>query len=343
MAKQRYGCAVWGCGWVASGHINAYLKHPRCDVVALGSRRAESVEAKQAEFGIETARYTDFDVLLEDDRVDVISLCTPNYLHPSETIRAAKAGKHVFIEKPVATHLDDLRDMCEAVDAADVQTLVGFVLRFNPMAKLQRKLVADGELGKVFLLNVDYWYGRERPGWMAEKEPTGGAFILAGCHSVDLARFIMGCDIVEVRGADAVVGDYYEYPAVETAQVRFENGALGVFSCSLEGCSPYTANVHVLGENGTIVNDRFFLRRFEGQADYFTLDVGVKKSGDIYTHPFPAMVEHFVECIDEGRPSPHGLHDAVNAHACCFAIRQSAEGGGGRVVIDGLDLDLDAG
>jgi len=155
---------------------------------------------------------------------------------------------------------------------------------------------------------------------------------------VDVARFIAGSDIVEVRGAEALVGDYYEYPPVETAQVRFANGALGVFSCALEGCSPYTANVHVLGERGTIVNDRFFLKRFQGQADYFTLDTGVKKSGDIYTHPFPAMVGHFVECIREGKESPHNLADAVNAHLCCIAIRKSAEAGGQLLRIEGRAL-----
>ena len=340
MPKDQYGCAVWGCGWVASGHIHAYLQHPNCEVVALGSRRQESVRTKQAEFGIETAAYTDFDALIGDDRIDIISICTPNYMHASETIRAARAGKHIFIEKPVATHVDDLQDMCEAVDKAGVRTMVGFVLRFNPLVKLQRKLVAEGELGRVFLLNVDYWYGRERPGWMAEREPTGGAFILAGCHSVDVARFIMGSDFAEVRGAEAQVGDYYQYPPVETAQVKFTNGALGVFSCTLEGCSPYTANVHILGENGTIVNDKFFLRRFEGQADYFALDTGVKKSGDIYTHPFPAMVEHFIECIQEERESPHNLADAVNAHLCCFAIRDSAEAGGRLAKIEGRDVDI---
>ncbi len=338
MPKTKYGCAVWGCGWVSSGHINAYLQHPDCEVVAIGSRREESVKAKQAEFGIETAVYSDFDALLQDDRVDIVSICTPNYLHASETIRAAKAGKHIFIEKPIATTPEDIGAMCAAVDEAGVRTLVGFVLRFNPLVKLQRKLVAEGELGKVFLLNVDYWYGRERPGWMAHKQETGGAFILAGCHSVDVARFIAGSDIIEVRGADAMVGDYYEYPPVETAQVKFANGALGVFSCALEGCSPYTANVHVLGERGTIVNDKFFLKRFEGQADYFTLDTGAKKSGDIYTHPFPAMVEHFVECIREGKESPHNLADAVNAHLCCIAIRKSAEAGGQLLRIEGRAL-----
>ncbi len=185
---------------------------------------------------------------------------------------------------------------------------------------------------------VDYWFGRERPGWMAEEAATGGVFILAGCHAVDTARFILGDDIAEVRGDATMVGNHYRYPPVETAQVRFANGALGVFSCSLEGCSPYTANTHILGENGTIVNDRFFPRRLQGQADYFSLDTGVKKTGDVYGHPFPAMVEHFVDCIRTGRESPHNLADAVNARLCCIAIRRSAAAGGTRVRIEGNDL-----
>jgi len=338
MTPRRYGCAVWGCGWVASGHINAYLQHPQCDVIALGSRRQESIAAKQQEFGIETAVYTDFDELLDDDRVDIVSICTPNHQHADETVRAARAGKHIFLEKPIAISVEDIRRMCDVVVETGVKTLVGFVLRFNPLVKLQRRLVADGELGRVFLLNVDYWFGRERLGWMKAKECSGGAFILGGCHSVDTARFIMGEDIVAVRGDAVQVGSHYGYPPVETAQVTFANGAKGVFSCSLEGCSPYTANVHILGENGTVINDQFFLRKFEGQADYFTLDTGVRKTGDVYGHPFPAMVDHFIECIGSDTESPHSLFDAVNAHLCCLAIRQSAEAGGQRVVIEGESL-----
>jgi predicted dehydrogenase len=113
---------------------------------------------------------------------------------------------------------------------------------------------------------------------------------------------------------------------------------LGVYSCSLEGCSPYTANLAVLGERGTILNDRFFLKRFQGQADYFTLDTGGRKTGDVYGHPFAAMVDHFVACIREGRESPHNLADAVNAHLACLGIRLSAERGGELVRIDSHGL-----
>lgn len=340
MINGKYGCAVWGCGWVASGHINAYLKNPDCELVAIGSRRIESVRAKQNEFNIQCRAVTAFQDILDDDSIDIISLCTPNCQHAQETILAAKAGKHIFIEKPIAIREEDIPLMLQAVEDARVKTLVAFILRFNPLVQLQRRLVREGELGRVFMANVDYWFGRERKGWMKHAEQTGGAFILAGCHSVDMARHIIGADIVRVTGQSAMVGDYYEYPPLETAQVVFSNGALGVFTCSLVGTNPYTANLSILGENGTIVNDRFYLKRFTGQKDFFTLDTGVKKSGDVYDHPFPAMVAHFVNCIREGRESENNLRSAVNASLACLAIRKSAQANGRPVTIDGTALNF---
>ncbi|MGI6356175.1 MAG: Gfo/Idh/MocA family oxidoreductase [Lentisphaerae bacterium] len=338
MRNGKFGCAVWGCGWVASGHINAYLKHPACEIVGLGSRSLSSVEAKQREVGLQCRVYDDFDQILNDPTVDIISICTPNNQHASEAIRAAQAGKHIFVEKPIAINADDIPVMLDAVASNHVHSLVAFILRFKPLVKLQRKLVSEGELGKVFMANVDYWFGRERKGWMKHKEQTGGAFILAGCHSVDMARFILDSDIVEVTAANAMVGDYYEYPPVETAQVKFANGALGVFTCSLVGDVPYTANLNILGEYGTIVNDQFYLRRFAGQKDFFTLDTGTKQSGDVYDHPFPEMVEHLVECIREDKESPHNLQSAVNSHLACIAICTSAQQNGRKIVIEGNRL-----
>ena len=89
-----------------------------------------------------------------------------------------------------------------------------------------------------------------------------------------------------------------------------------------------TANTHIVGEKGTILNDRFYLERFAGQQDFFTVDTGVKKSGDVYSHPFPAMVAHFIECLKQDRDSEHNVASAVNSHKACFAICESAANGG---------------
>ncbi|MBO4648337.1 MAG: Gfo/Idh/MocA family oxidoreductase [Lentisphaeria bacterium] len=329
MHDGKFGCALWGCGWVASGHIGAYLRNPDCRLIGLGSRRIESAQAKIAEFGLnEVTLYRSFEELLNDSRVDIVSICTPNDLHAEEAILAAKAGKAIFLEKPAAVSEEQLDRLTAALQEYHTKTVMGLVLRFNPLSRMQKRLIADGELGRVFLTNVDYWFGRDRGGWMREGKRSGGAFVLGGCHSVDLARFLLGSDIAAVRGDSVRVGDWYDYPPVETAQVRFANGARGVFSCSLTGFTPYTANIHIIGEDGTILNDRFYLRRFREQQDFFKVDTGVKKSGDVYSHPFPAIVSHFVECLKEGRDSEHNVASAVNSHKACFAICRSAASGG---------------
>lgn len=329
MHNGKFGCALWGCGWVAGGHIAAYLKNPDCEFIGLGSRRPESVQKKIAEFGLtDVTVYQDFEELLNDSRVDIVSICTPNDLHAEEAIAAAKAGKQIFLEKPAAVSAEQLDRLTSVLQEYHTKTVMGLVLRFNPLSLLQKRLIAQGELGQIVLANVDYWFGRDRGGWMREGKRSGGAFVLGGCHSVDLARFLLGCDITEVRGDCVRIGDWYDYPPAETAQVRFANGAKGVFSCSLTGFVPYTANTHIIGENGTILNDRFYLRRFQEQKDFFTVDTGVRKSGDVYSHPFPAIISHFVQCLKEDRDSEHNVASAVNSHKACFAICKSAAGNG---------------
>ena len=325
MHNGKFGCALWGCGWVASGHIAAYLKNPDCRFIGLGSRRKESAQAKIAEFALhDVTLYNSFEEILNDPRVDIVSICTPNDLHAEEAILAAKAGKQIFLEKPAAISEEQLDRLTATIEEYHTKTVMGLVLRFNPLSRMQRRLIGEGELGKILLTNVDYWFGRERGSWMREGKRTGGAFVLGGCHSVDLAGFLLNSKIAAVRGTALQAGDWYDYPPVETAQVRFANGAVGVFSCSLAGFTPYTANIHIIGEEGTILNDRFFLKRFREQQSFFQVDTGVKKTGDVYGHPFPQIVDHFISCLKEDRDSEHNVASAVNSHKACFAICRSA-------------------
>ena len=325
MHNGKYGCALWGCGWVASGHIAAFLKNSNCEFIGLGSRSPASVQAKINEFSLYNATiYDSFEQLLNDDRVDIVSICTPNDLHASEAMAAARAGKHIFLEKPVAVNTPELEKLVQTLDEYKTRSVVGLLMRFDPVNQMKRRLIAEGELGQILLCNVDYWFGRERRGWMREGKRTGGAFILGGCHSVDIARYILNSDIAAVRGDSLKHGDWYDYPPVETAQIRFANGARGVFSCTLTGKVPFTANVHIVGEKGTMLNDRYALDRFREQNEFFSFDVKRKQSGDIYDHPFPALVDHFVSCLQQDKDSEHNVRSCINSHKACFAITESA-------------------
>src|ERR1044071_697368 len=109
-AMKTLGVAIHGAGWVAGEHIRSYQKNPHTRVVAICSRRRESAQEKADEAGLnDVAIYTDYNALLADPNVDVVSICTPPNCHPQETIQAANAGKHLLIEKAVANDPASLR------------------------------------------------------------------------------------------------------------------------------------------------------------------------------------------------------------------------------------------
>src|SRR3954469_8187823 len=110
----QIGVAVQGAGTVSTEHLRAYLKNPHCRVVAIGSRTKEGAANKARQLGLDPGEigiYDQIDDLLAHPGLDALSICTPHARHAEETIAAARAGKHVLIEKPVATNLADLRSM----------------------------------------------------------------------------------------------------------------------------------------------------------------------------------------------------------------------------------------
>lgn len=105
-----YGVMIVGTGWVSGEHIRAFSMNPYSKVVALVSRSEEKGRTKALECGVPDARvYTTIDEGLKDPDVDIVCICTPNHLHAEQTIKAAKAGKHILIEKPIALNWDDAK------------------------------------------------------------------------------------------------------------------------------------------------------------------------------------------------------------------------------------------
>src|ERR1043165_454260 len=131
--NKKLGCAIFGAGWVAGEHARAYQACSRTHLVAVGSRKEESAR-KCAEYaGVKDAFITtDFDALLKRPDVDLISITTPPDIHPQLTIKAARAGKHVCIEKPIALDWKSALEMQKAVKESGVKSIVSFSLRWNP-------------------------------------------------------------------------------------------------------------------------------------------------------------------------------------------------------------------
>jgi predicted dehydrogenase len=334
-AVEQIGVAVQGAGTVSTEHLKAYLRNPACRVVAIGSRTREGAAAKARQVGLDPSEigiYDDVDALLAHPGLDALSICTPHQRHPLETIAAAKAGKHVLIEKPAATTPEDLHAMNAAVHEAGVRSVVGFVLRWNPLVLAAKAMLAEGLFGEPIFVQTDYWHNGEVSGYPGAKgrlwRATVDAMLGGGCHAVDLARYLMGSDVVEVVALETTALEGLPKPANQVALVRFANGKAGKVSAITEPWIPYQFNVDLLGSDGGLRDNRFYSRKLPGVLDWATFPTVLPNNGLVEHHPFQGEVDHFVACVREGVESHVSLRDAVNTHETCFAVSESARQGG---------------
>ncbi len=339
-ANDRIGVAIFGAGNVSSGHLDAYLHNPRCKVVAIGSRTKSGAAAKAREVGIDPAAigiYDTIEELLSDPNVDALSITTPHDRHASDVIAAAHAGKHCLVEKPIAVSLDELEAMDAAVTEAGIRTVCGFVLRFNPATLATKALIDQGMLGDVLYVQTDYWHNPEQSGYPGSEnylqKMDASAMTLGGCHALDLARYLMGSDIVEVSAFGFTGTEHVKHFPGQTAIVRFANGKAGKVSAAVEQWMPYQFNVDVLGTDGGLRDNRFFSRKLPGVTGWIEFPTLLPNSGAVSHHPFQGEVDHFLDCIIAGKESHVNVHDGVNTHRALFAIDQSCAEGGATIAV----------
>jgi predicted dehydrogenase len=329
---KTLGAGILGTGWVSGEYIKAFELNPHTEVRAILSRDKARAETTAREHGLTKARaYDQLDALLGDPNVHIVCICTPNAFHVPQGVAAAKAGKHLVLEKPVAVDLAGLRELQAAVRAARVRTVTSFVLRWNPLFETIRALLADGVIGKVFAAGVDYlhgigpWYGQY--GWNIKKSMAGSNLLTAGCHAVDGLRWFVQKRAVEVFAYANFSPQNplrYEYEPNSMTLVKFEDGTLGQVGCSIECVMPYVFNIELLGDQGTIRNNQVFSKRWVGQKGWATIPTILPDSGDVTHHPFCEEINHFVDCILNGRESHANLEDAALSHEICFASEISA-------------------
>src|SRR2546421_1139531 len=338
MGEKQLGAAIFGAGWVAGEHAKAYQACPRTRLVAVGSRKLESAKKCAQYAGAPDAfMTTDFDALLDHPEVDIISITTPPDTHPDLTIRAARAGKHICIEKPIALDWKSCLEMQKAVKQAGVKTIVCFVLHWNPSLMNTRQLIDRGAIGKPYYIEVDYWHGMKKwypqyP-WSVTKKQGGSSLISAGCHAVDALRWFAGVDndVIEVFAANVKhIGDNpdWEYDPTTVMMCRFRNGAVGKTASILDCKMPYQFNVDVIGTAGTIRDNRLWSETLApGQTNWATIPTILPDSGDVTHHPFNGQIEAFAAGILDGTPILPDLDDAVKTHEVIFAADRSAEQG----------------
>jgi len=331
---KKYGVGMIGIGWVAGAHAIAILKNPNLKISALVSRRKESCEALKKSLCLDCDILDSYDDLVKHKDVDIIDICTPNVMHCEEIVRAAQAGKHMIIEKPICMNLKELQEELDAIRKAKVKTQTGFSSRWNPHILSIESIIQKGGFGDIFFTEVDYFH-EIGPWWSgynwAANTVKGGpsASLVAGCHAVDLTRMFAGSEASEVfaYGTFGHRKDYEYYPTY-AAVIKFENGKIGKTGNSFENECPYVMNIVIHGSKGAVFNEKFFTKEiFAGQEDWQVFKSTMLESGDVMHHSFKGMVDDLVDAILNDGQTKNNIVSSAKSHELCLAIDKSMETG----------------
>jgi predicted dehydrogenase len=328
---ETLGVGIIGCGAVAEEYVKAFQADSRSQVRALVSRNRANAERYRDRYKLQCAIETDAAAMLRMEDVDIVVVCTPHDAHTTYVVAAAEAGKHVIIEKPVALTVEDVQRQRQAINRSKVKTIVSFVLHWNPLLMTIDRLIQQGVLGNVFMVEVDYmhriWMTPEQK-WLGSRKQSGTAILTGGCHAVDALRWFARSEAEEVSAYQVKTENPIEYPGTISVNVRFRDGKVGRTTTTFDAKMPYVFNIGVYGTEGSVRNDSVFAPTlFPGQSHFLKVPCILPDSGDVSHHPFRAEVSHFLDCIvGDKRPFPD-LEDAAKTHAICFAADLSAEQG----------------
>jgi len=329
---------IVGLGWVAGAHIETFKTVSGARVSGVSSRRRLDESELEASYGVPLKVYGSYEEMLADPGIDIVDICTPHHLHAEQSIAAARAGKHLIIEKPLCLTLEDLEAMKRAIEAAGVGVCVCFECRFSEHFTLIQSCISEGLLGQIHYAEVDYyhgigpWYGQFE--WNVKKRYAGSSLLTAGCHALDGLLMFMGGRVEEVvshgtRSSNSIFSPY-EYDTTSVTLLRFEDGRLGKVASVVDCLQPYYFHIHLVGSEGSLLDNRIYSSRLNGLSKeaWSTLETQLIDSGDVSHHPYEPQFQAFVDSVREGRAMPlTGVREAWESHRVVFAADRSAREG----------------
>ena len=343
---KKYNVGIIGYGWVSGAHIAAINATSLAQVTAIYSSRPQDAAALSAQHGGKITCYTDLDAMLADPSLQVVSVCSYPNQHADQIVAAAKAGKHLIIEKPISLSLADAHRVSAAVKAAGVKTCVCFECRYSSQLVATKALIDSGLLGKLHYGEVDYyhgigpWYGQFR--WNTSKESGGSSLLSAGCHALDALLMMMGSEVESVCSfstkSSSDIFKPYEYDTSSTTIIRFKNGAVGKSAAIVDCLQPYYFHTHLCGSQGSLLDDKFHSMKLHTDKHHWSkLSMKMLDSGDVSDHPYQSQFQAFFDALDAGKPMPlTSFEESLKTFEVIFAADKSATQGGAPVKISDL-------
>lgn len=330
---RKIGVGIIGMGVAGSLHAASYAAIPdKAGIVAICDRNEKALKTAVSVYGGKA--YTDYHELIARNDIEAVDVCLPHWLHAEATVAAAEAGKHVLVEKPISTTLEDADRIIGAARKAGVKLMVAENHRFTPAHRLAKELVNQGKIGRIFAARA-YELCNDVPtdpgGWKARPEAMG-ALLDMGVHKFNVLRWIVG----EVESVFAVARKLVcslqtDIDDNAVILLEFANGALGeVFVTSSVVHEP-TNRLELYGTEGTIIEEHSWKRPLM----YYSQKAGRWVRPRVEHAPFPGYyeisfkkeVEHFVDCILQDRQPEVTGEDGKAALKLALAAYKSAKTG----------------
>lgn len=326
-----------------SVHIPAYVKNPDAEIVAICDINEETLNKVGDNLGIDAKyRFTDYTKLLKMDEIELVDVCTPNFVHMDPTIKALDAGKHVMCEKPIALNAKEGQKMVDAEQRSGKKLMIAYCWRWNSGAQALKRFVDDGQMGDIYYARVQALRRRGVPSWgvFIDKEKQGGGPLIdIGCHALDLTLFLMGhpkpvaangMSVTKFGTKKGTFGswgawDYDNYTVEDFAAgfIRFENGATLVLESSFcANIEKDVFNTSLMGTEGGATLDPLKMYREENET---LIDVSPVYLKNVGTHE--AEIYAFIDAIRNDKPSPVPGEQGLMVAKILDAIYLSSEKG----------------
>ncbi|MDO9577740.1 MAG: Gfo/Idh/MocA family oxidoreductase [Candidatus Cloacimonadales bacterium] len=254
MTDIRFG--LIGCGRISGKHFEAIARIENAEIVACTDIIKNKAKAASEQFGIKTI-YTNYKIMLDNEQLDAVLICTPSGMHPEMGIEAANRKIHVVTEKPMAINLKSADALVKACDDNRVELFVVKQNRLNPAIQLLKKAIDKDRFGRLFSANATVRWTRPQSyydlaKWRGTWEFDGGAFMNQASHYLDLIQWLMG-PVESVMAFTATMNHKIETEDQGAGLIHFRSGAIGVVEVSMNTFPKnYEGSVTIMGENGTV-------------------------------------------------------------------------------------------
>jgi predicted dehydrogenase len=338
-----------GAGAIAGAHLRAATQVPHAvRIAALAEPNPANLQRQSVRFGI-TRTYAQVDELLAAPDIEGVIITTPNDTHASLAIAAAKAGKHVLVEKPMACSLVECQAMMAAARHAGVQLMVAQCQRYDAHHRALKGLIDRGELGTLrsarieSMQNAAAVFGPEH--WLYDGQRAGGGIVISvAIHKIDLLRYMVG-NVASVRAECRAHNPWFRNGAEDLAlaTLKLTNGALAqMYASWTVHRLRYSENFMLFGDKGTShsipptevqLGPPYVACATEvpaappGWSGQFGGFRQVEPEPGMLADSFANQLAHFAECCRNGRQSISSAQDNYNTMATVMAIYQSARTG----------------